>query len=194
MRVAAWLRGRVQQYLLRSGYKLQRVSVTGRGWDEVLKTAFADRAHDGTRAPTVLDIGAHRGTFSRRVLAMSPNAKVFAFEPIPALAAELAAIRSRHANFRVVPVAIGSACGTATLKVHSHVDSSSLLRGDPEYAKLYPCQMNVVQEIQVPVVSVDSWVVSLNGELNEIDLLKVDVQGYEREVLSGAANSLKHVR
>ena len=57
-------------------------------------------------------------------------------------------------------------------------------------AKYYGDQFTFKENVEVPVSPLDS----LTYNLSEISLLKIDVQGYEREVLKGATRTLSKTR
>lgn len=44
---------------------------------------------------------------------------------------------------------------------------------------------------KVKIVSIDEWVADRG--LNRVDFIKADVEGYERELIKGAMNTLKNM-
>jgi FkbM family methyltransferase len=48
------------------------------------------------------------------------------------------------------------------------------------------------KEITVPSMSLDSFV--QNEKIDAIDILKIDIEGYEAEALEGASKTLKHTK
>lgn len=139
----------------------------------------------------IYDIGANIGTWTCLAKSLFPAARVEAFEP---LAIHLPRFREITApwpkDVRLHPCALGPTKGTATMQVTVFSDASSLLpltdAGRAEF------QTVPAREEQVPLIPLDV-LVEREG-LPWPDLLKLDVQGYEMEVLRGATASLRHAR
>lgn len=133
---------------------------------------------------TVIDVGANIGThtlsFSR---AVGPSGRVIAFEPHPVLFQLLRhnLEQNRAANVRVENAAVGSSRGTVripTIDLQSHANFGSftveVLESSPDPG--------------VPMVAVDEV------DVGRPRLLKVDVEGWEPEVLRGAARTIREAR
>ena len=182
----------IDDALARRGYSLARTSVADTGWEEVVRRV---RASTPQGRPLVLDIGAHCGGFSALVLSRWPDAQVFAFEPIPELLESIRALRARYPGLTEVPLALGAETAEAEFNVHAHSDSSSLLAVDPPYAKQYPGQAALARRIQVKVRRLDDWA-SEAGLLADrtVDLVKMDVQGFEGRVIEGGQATLSRTR
>lgn len=131
-----------------------------------------------------LDIGADVGEFT---IAMLPSSRsVIAFEPRPAQARELAAMFDAvGAAVRVEAVALSDQPGVTTMRVvesdpgRSTIDTSNAL-GDADGS--------AVCNIEVPVKRLDDL------GLDDIGLIKIDVEGHELAVLRGAAETLARNR
>lgn len=106
---------------------------------------------------------------------VGPAGAVHAIEPHPVVARYLRDnVRLNHAaNVQVYQVALGAAPGTARLSEHAGDDSQNHLR---------PAGAGV----EVPVVRLDA----LLAGLPRVNLMKIDVEGYERFVLAGAEGLL----
>ena len=124
-----------------------------------------------TKESTVLDIGAHIGTFA---LPMMKEAKeVIAFEPSPEASALLIRnAKENNAPIRIITKALGSKQGSGTLLVRnaSNAGANTLVSGG-----------------DIPVVTLDSIVA-------HADFIKIDVEGMELEVLRGAAKLIETAR
>jgi FkbM family methyltransferase len=144
----------------------------------------------------VLDIGAHQGAFSEMILRSWPAAEIYAFEPIPAMTEHLAKLARRHAGLTAVAVALGAdEIDGAAFNVHSSSASSSLLQTDPAYGRLYPDQAALSEKIRVRVRRLDDWAVeNAVGMGRPVDLVKIDVQGFEDRVLQGGEVTLRRTR
>jgi FkbM family methyltransferase len=182
----------IDRSLARRGYSLARTSVGDTGWEEVVRRACASTPQG---RPLVLDIGAHCGGFSESVLNRWPKAEVYAFEPIPELLESIRALHRRYPGLTDVPLALGAETGEAEFNIHAHSDSSSLLAVDLPYARLYPGQAALARRIQVKVRRLDDWA----GEAGlsagrHVDLVKMDVQGFEGRVIDGGQATLSRTR
>jgi FkbM family methyltransferase len=124
---------------------------------------------------TVFDVGGNIGYltlyFAQRV---GPTGRVFAFEPEPANYAELA--RNIELNgltqCRAVPAAVGAADGEIYIEsgMNGHVNGSGA--GSRQ-----------------ALVSLDSF--TAKEKIAKVDLVKIDVEGYEMHVLEGMKRMLE---
>lgn len=130
----------------------------------------------------VADVGAHIGFYSLLAAHEAPNASVFAFEPDPYNAAALRANvrRSGVRNVRVVERAVADGTGRASFRQNEATTGSSLI---PRVVGVGPAR-----DIEVDTTTLDAELGDLSGRRL---LLKLDVEGAERLVLSGAAGSLR---
>jgi FkbM family methyltransferase len=138
-----------------------------------------------------LDVGAHVGMVSLSVASRcrSRDVEVHSFEPHPVNAAALRRNAELNPGLRVTvnAVAVGDREGTVTLDPSPLPGESGwhgLAVGDratgpADGADLRP---------EVPVVSLDGYI----GErgIERVDVLKVDVEGWEPAVLAGAQQAL----
>ena len=75
---------------------------------------------------TVIDIGTNRGQFSLAVRRWSPNAKVFAFEPLSGPSAVFRKVFAGDSKLKLFQAAISPQAGEATIHISQADDSSSL--------------------------------------------------------------------
>lgn len=133
---------------------------------------------EGRRA---LDIGANRGVFAYW-LSKCCRA-VEAFEPNPALAQALAS--GRLARVRVHPLALSDRPGEAELIVPRHrkrgldTPSAHLARGSDEAAGV---------RYKVKLARLDDFAFA------DVDFIKIDVEGFEEEVLEGGWGTIRAAR
>jgi FkbM family methyltransferase len=146
-----------------------------------------------TCANTVLDVGANHGDFARAASAVFPAAAVYLIEPLPEMQAYLTGlIQNSHRPWSLVPCALGSEPGKFPLFVDDEDDSIGSFTGfTEEYLKANP-RARPTREIMCQVQTLDEF--SRERGIESIDLLKIDVEGFEFEVLKGAALSLRHTR
>ncbi len=139
---------------------------------------------------TVLDAGANKGQFSLAALCSRPGCRVIAFEPLSAPAARYERLFAGRENISLQRLALGSEPGTVDIHVSGRDDSSSLLPISGVQTETFPGTAEVGREV-VQVMPLDQAVDV--AALAKPVLLKIDVQGFELELLKGAENSLNHV-
>ncbi|MBA3630569.1 MAG: FkbM family methyltransferase [Actinobacteria bacterium] len=116
-----------------------------------------------------------------------PSAHVLCFEPLADAQHRLRKAIGSDPRVRLFGVAAGSSIGESTLHVTRSTDSSSLL---PVSARL-PTVFPLTEEVRRETVDVLPLDIALQGEsLARPCLLKIDVQGSELDVLSGADTAL----
>ena len=130
------------------------------------------------RSGVFVDVGANIGLVSLSVAARRPDASVFAFEPDPANATRFlrnADLNNAHAQCRLEMVALGSEAGVAEIARGSESGHSHIAIGEEHGSS-------------ISVDTLDAYAARLG--LETIDVLKVDVEGYEPFVFQGAAGLL----
>jgi len=143
------------------------------------------------RINLVLDVGANTGQFVDELHAAGYNGRIISFEPLTAAHARLLKLTEHHPNWTIAQrTAIGAAPGSVDLHVSGNSVSSSILEMLPSHAAADP-QSGYVGTETVSVNRLDD-LVSLAPD--DRVLLKIDVQGYERQVLEGADRVLASSR
>lgn len=135
---------------------------------------------------TVIDVGANRGQFTALCLGCLPEVRVIAFEPL-ADAAERFTKAIQSPQVVLHGVAIAPVAGTATMHRSRRDDSSSLLPIGAQQVQTFPGTEEVAVE-DVRVARLGDFVTA--KDLVAPSLLKIDVQGYELEVLRGSEDLL----
>ena len=140
---------------------------------------------------TVLDVGANEGQFVKVARALFPEAPILAFEPNPHLTHALERLLAVSGSGVVFPLACGREPAVIPLYLTKFSPSASLLRPTELRIPDFPVA-EIGETIQVKVERLDDIVRS--SELARPPyLLKIDVQGFELEVLQGATGILPDV-
>jgi FkbM family methyltransferase len=141
---------------------------------------------------TVFDIGASVGQYALSLRKCGFRGRIVSFEAIPSVHAKLSAAAAKDPDWIVAPCcALGSAPGEAQINVAGNSVSSSLLPMNDAHLRAAPESKYVAVET-VRVERLDDIARPLLPKGGGL-LLKVDTQGYEEEVLSGAASILENV-
>jgi FkbM family methyltransferase len=134
----------------------------------------------------VFDIGAHIGSFSE-VYAQA-GCKVVAIEPNPTSARHLRLVTDGLA-VRVLEAAVGAECGVATLHIADKVgDGATSTVSEAFMARMEKWDErykdNWRRELVVPIITLDSLIT----HFGEPAYVKIDVEGYEIDVLRGLSS------
>jgi FkbM family methyltransferase len=141
--------------------------------------------HRGTA--TVLDIGANLGQTGEDVRKLGWDKDVVSFEPLPQARVVLERLAAADPRWHVAPAcALGPESTTATFNVSHNLASSSLLAVDARSVEAAP-ESGFSGTIEVAVEPLDKV---MQGEWRAPYAVKLDTQGYEMAVLSGAARTL----
>lgn len=134
----------------------------------------------------VLDIGANVGDWTVAMASrVGPLGKVIAFEPVPYLAQTIVktARINRHSWVEVQQLALGTREGTTEFSVErGNSGGSRLGRVEGDFS-----------HTTVSAARLDSFLAS-RPDINRIDFIKIDVEGFEEAVLQGARTSLARFR
>jgi FkbM family methyltransferase len=139
----------------------------------------------------VLDIGANTGQYVQHLRRLGYRRFVVSVEPLSDAAAQLRRNAERDALWVVEQAAVGAQAGEATLNVAGNSVSSSIAAMLDRHVAGAPESVTVRTE-QVRVVTVDELVAKHRPPL-ERTFIKIDVQGFERQVFAGAEQTLAEV-
>lgn len=156
-------------------------SILGGYFESLELDVFAKAAEGST---TVLDVGANIGLFSCVAgKALQAGGVVYAFEPIAENVEyfRLNLLNNHLTNVELIESAVGQEVGELEIFVSSesianHSASSRHSRGS--------------ERVSVPMTSVDAFVTSRG--IGHLDVIKIDVEGYDGYVLKGAVETIKN--
>nr|WP_303645267.1 FkbM family methyltransferase [Salinirubrum litoreum] len=138
----------------------------------------------------VIDAGANTGVYALAVAATCPDAQVVAFEPSPSVVEQCrrnVRLNAFEDRIDVRGVGLGSESGAATFYRSNYDELGSFNAGNAG-----AWEASVEDTVSVPVATVDALVAA--AELSPPDHLKIDVEGFEYEVLLGARETLRRHR
>jgi len=166
----------VQRQLRRSGLA---------GYEPTTQATLLALAGQAPAGSAVYDIGAHIGLYSALVDAVYGHGgpHTIAFEPTPQTAALCRRIRHcNHLDYEVQQTALSSEPGTAELYFSHKSESSNSLN---------PAHRKHTESVTVPVTTVDAFTEDRGLTPH---LIKVDVETYEADVLTGALATIRRHR
>lgn len=146
-------------------------------------------------APIILDVGAHKGESVRFFKEIFPECKIYSFEPDPDNFKELekccVEINAAHGGGAVaLNQAVGDQSGLVQFFKQdiSHLGGLLPINKRSEDSLGYAVKA-LNQSIYVQAVTLDQFFIE--NRLQHIDLLKIDVQGFEAAVLNAAKKVLQ---
>jgi FkbM family methyltransferase len=140
----------------------------------------------------IVDVGANHGDFAEAAGAYFPEANILLVEPLPQLHDELQRRCALHdGKWLLEKSAVGAEEDVLPLHVAADQDAIGSLAGfSPEYQRLNP--QSEITQISCKVRQLDA--VAAERKISCIDLLKIDVEGFEFEVVKGAVRALESTR
>jgi FkbM family methyltransferase len=140
----------------------------------------------------VVDVGASSGFFMEAVAKHHTSKRGFLIEPLAHRCNEL---RTRFAEpvFTVLEGAAAEAEGVVQFNIHSFDYASSMLDWPGELNGRFAFDMSLREKVAVKTMRLDD-ILAANAWNEEIDLLKIDVQGAEMLVLLGGEALLPRLR
>jgi FkbM family methyltransferase len=141
--------------------------------------------------PVIVEAGAHIGVDTVELAREWPKAKIYAFEPVPAVYDQLVSKTRDLANVTPLKLALGDKNGSSEIYVSGgQSDGSSSLLVPKEHLKVHPDD-TFDDKISIEVITLDSW--RKASGLQKIDFLWLDLQGLELAVLKCGPDTLKNV-
>jgi FkbM family methyltransferase len=137
----------------------------------------------------VIDVGAASGGYGAQLREFGYTGRIVSFEPMAAAYARLEEAAAGDARWETRQSALGSKAGEATINVASNSDSSSLLPMLDAHREAAPSVDYVAQET-IAVALLDDVATDVLRDAKR-PFLKIDTQGFEREVLAGAPGTVE---
>jgi FkbM family methyltransferase len=167
----ALLKGMVNGALAHVGLRVYSIHAHGReDVQDILRTELKVR--------TIIDAGANIGQSVGKFRRAFPSADIYAFEPVSSVFQRLLENTRGLEHVHLFPIALGSVAGKASIHLRAHDTTHTLVEVD-----------DALSLESVDVETVDR--VCQAQALSRIDLLKIDVEGFDLEVLKGAENMLR---
>jgi FkbM family methyltransferase len=135
----------------------------------------------------VLDIGANEGEFTDLVVKDSKRLRVMSFEPHPVTYARLKQRFARNPRVEIVNCAVGREPGEIDLYDYEEIDGTehaTVFRDVIEKTRRAKASKHTVKMVTLDALEIDG----------KIELIKVDVEGFELAVLQGARKVIANKR
>ena len=136
---------------------------------------------------TIIDIGANVGQFAEMIRPIIPSAMIYSFEPLESCFSELKLKEKTLSPFQCFQYGLGDKNEIKEINHNKFTQSSSLLTMEQRHKDAFPYTKDSYKE-SISIVTLDSVISNL--AIESPLFVKIDVQGYELNVLRGAAATL----
>ena len=140
----------------------------------------------------IFDVGANIGQFGRRIRSLGYNGDIISFEPQTEAYQQLHASLATELYWKAVQSGIGNYDGTVEINVASNSYSSSILNMLPLHIESAPDAVYISQET-IRIQKIDTIIDQYYSTGKNL-YVKIDTQGYERQVFEGCLQSLSKIK
>lgn len=160
----------------------------------VMNSPFALIKHllESHKVDLLLDVGGFIGTYGEEAREMGYKGKIVSFEPIKASFQKLRAKADKDPNWQYHNIGIGTESEELTINIAGNYASSSLLGMHKNQTDLAPVAAYQDTE-KIQIKRLDEVITPDIAKGYKSIYLKIDVQGYELNVLEGAKAILPYI-
>lgn len=183
----------IQKLINLTGYKLTKLTSIDKGdIDEITKYLI------NIQTPVIFDVGANQGQSIKKYKKLYNDARIHSFEP---QAKEVEILKKKYENDQKLflnCVAVGEKQGTLDFNINVESSHSSFKNLIPNTTWIKKRSLRekiksekyTIEKIPTRIITLDDY--AKKNKVNNIDILKIDTQGYEDKVLQGAQELLKN--
>tara|TARA_B100001540_G_scaffold150766_1_gene133599 strand:- start:304 stop:1146 length:843 start_codon:yes stop_codon:yes gene_type:complete len=139
-----------------------------------------------------IDVGANVGKYTNLLLSET-NSEIISFEPLKEAYKELQKIEKEYPNrLRVFNYAIGEKNTNLELNFSDEKSEKATFSNDIDKLSFFDHEKN--KKVMTDIVTLDSFLSDNSSLINmsNIDLIKIDTEGFELEVIKGAKETIKN--
>jgi FkbM family methyltransferase len=186
----------VKKIINKFGFELERISHIKKyniNFDDLLKNKIC-------KNPVIFDIGGNKGQSIEKYLRIFNQPIIHSFEPVKTDYDYMYQKFKNNKNIFLNNIALGDKTEKKEFNITAKTDNSSFnkINLGTDWLKVRSKEFDTtetgyVTSIQkVNVIKLDDY--CKDNKINQIDLMKIDTQGYEDKVLEGSKNTIKENR
>jgi FkbM family methyltransferase len=176
---------RLNSLLHKSGFELTRYDKSTNG---ILRRKAIFKKYG---VDLVIDVGANTGIYGKEIRQAGYHGEIVSFEPLTDAYEKLLRNTKEDTKWKTYNCALGLENGRQIINVSANSHSSSILEILDTHIQAEATASYVGQQ-EINVNTLDSIFNEIRGTAVEI-FLKIDTQGFELNVLKGAANCLNYI-
>lgn len=143
----------------------------------------------------IYDIGSNDGQYSFLFKKIFKKSKIFAFEPNLGLCNIFKKRINKNSNIKVFNVAVGNFNKKTILKIDENSSLTTSLAKKNKKSRTFKIKKFLYGtssglEKKIRMIKLDTFI----NSKNKPDFIKIDVEGFEEEVLKGLKNNLKNIK
>ena len=177
----------LKKLILSLGYSLLNMNITKRSDDPFI---IINKLLPDFDTKLIVDAGASIGETSKQLSKFFPKAKIYAIEPFPPFFKTLSCLQKDKYNISAHKIALSDFNRTSKLNINKSEGTNSLLDSKFEYSEVFDNLLKKEDQIEVICTTLDSF--TEENKIEFLDIIKLDLQGYESKALEGASNFLKN--
>lgn len=181
-----WLRDVIRKSFRAVGLDLIRYNFHN-SEDALLKKIL-----DQFQIDLVIDVGANVGQYGSLLRDLGYKNQIYSFEPIGEVFSRLKTRAEKDKSWEVFNNGIGAKNESLVINISENFVSSSVLQITDASTTVKPDTRYTRQE-NISVITLDSFFKNRKIERGKNLFLKIDVQGYEKQVIDGSLVSLKSI-
>ncbi|WP_431282341.1 FkbM family methyltransferase [Humitalea sp. 24SJ18S-53] len=179
---AAWLGRAIYDLALRCNGIA--INFKGRHGLNHAEEAFLNSIAPDLQGGMLFDVGANYGSYAKYLARIAPTARIHAFEPHPRTFADLTT-HVDPARVTLVNAALGDSSGTLELFDFADRDGSTQASLSRDAVGIFD---DAIVSHQIACTTLDAYLAERGIET--IDFLKIDTEGFDLNVLKGAASAI----
>lgn len=176
------MKSKLFHFLRKKGYSISKPGITDRN------AILYYKILDTFGIQTVIDIGANTGQYGFKLRKLGYRGNIYSFEPLSSAFSALKQNAADDALWHVFNTGLGNENGEKAINISENSVSSSFADMLPEHLK-HQASSEYVGKETVKVNKLDDIQDQIHERGN--NFLKIDVQGYEKNVLEGSENFIR---
>jgi FkbM family methyltransferase len=138
-----------------------------------------------------IDIGANKGLYTKKLLELT-NSSVISFEPLPKAFLDLIGLQKIYPN-RLTCINKGVGDRNSELEIFFGEEDSEHASFSKEINEIDSIRDKNTNTLKVMITTLDTFIQESYPKLSGVDLIKIDTEGFEYEVLTGAKETIRRL-